>query len=101
MLRYNDLGKQITISTGQTILQGFSLMEMTYKGPEIYHTVQSGESHRLDIISYIHYDTPEYWWLLALHNNIKDSIFEVVPGKILLIPTDLHLALQSIYQITT
>ncbi len=42
---------------------------------------------RLDLISYHYYSTPEYWWIIALANNILDP-FNLVPGTILRIPSE-------------
>jgi len=42
---------------------------------------------RLDLISFQYYGTPNYWWLIALVNNILDIEAEVVVGAQLNIPS--------------
>ena len=51
-----------------------------------YHEVQKNEENRLDIISNKYYGTPEYFWMIALANDIVDP-FVVKPGDVLRIPS--------------
>lgn len=64
----------------------------------IRHTVSQHEEARLDYISYKYYGTVDFWWLLAITNQISDPILEVVSGMILAIPsiTDIEAFYQSI-----
>lgn len=50
-----------------------------------YHKVLKEEENRLDIISNKYYGTPEYYWVIALGNNLIDPMV-VRPGEILRIP---------------
>ena len=50
-----------------------------------YHKVLKEEENRLDIISNNYYGTPEYYWVIALGNNLIDPMV-VRPGEILRIP---------------
>ncbi len=43
--------------------------------------------NRLDLISFKHYNSFDYGWLIAEHNDIIDPIDEVVVGKVLRIPS--------------
>ena len=45
-----------------------------------------GYEHRPDLISDIFYDTPEYWWLILLHNNIDDPFEGLNVGDQIKIP---------------
>jgi hypothetical protein len=54
--------------------------DMTYVVENIY-------AHRLDLIASVFYKESRYAWFLAQYNNILDPFSEVVPGRILLIPT--------------
>ena len=51
-----------------------------------YHTVQSNEECRLDIISYNYYGNPLLWWVLAQANDIYDPLVKPKAGDILRIP---------------
>lgn len=50
-----------------------------------YHEVLKEEENRLDIISNKYYGTPDYYWVIALGNNLIDP-FIIKPGEILRIP---------------
>lgn len=80
-------------------MQGLSFYEMDYYGTESFHVVQSNEVGRLDLISYVNYDTPEHWWLIAVYNQIRDTIFGYKAGDTLRIPLNLTAAVSSIYKI--
>jgi len=41
---------------------------------------------RIDLISYIHYDTVDLWWLIAQVNDVIDPITELYMGRVLRIP---------------
>lgn len=42
---------------------------------------------RMDLISYIHYETVNLWWLIAHVNNIMDPITDLEAGMVLKIPS--------------
>lgn len=50
-----------------------------------YMTVSLREENRLDIISNDYYNTPNYWWVIALGNYIIDP-FTIPVGTYLRIP---------------
>jgi len=43
-------------------------------------------AHRPDLISNVFYDTPSYWWLLMLVNNITDPFEGFNAGDRILLP---------------
>ena len=45
-----------------------------------------GYEHRPDLISNIFYNTPEYWWLILLYNNIDDPFEGLNIGDQIKIP---------------
>jgi hypothetical protein len=45
-----------------------------------------GYEHRPDLISDIFYDTPEYWWVILLYNNIDDPFEGLNVGDQIKIP---------------
>lgn len=49
--------------------------------------VPAGFEHRPDLISEVFYNTPEYWWLLLVFNNITDPYEGLNVGDRILIPT--------------
>ena len=51
----------------------------------LYRVTMAGE-RRLDLISHLHYGTPELWWVIALVNDLMDPIAGVASGADLRIP---------------
>lgn len=91
--RYRDLGPEVTIA-GQAVKVGTVQLEYEYPGEELFHVVRPGDAYRLDLVSYMYYDTPELWYILALHNHLKHPVRDVVAGLVLKIPTNVALAKQ-------
>lgn len=56
------------------------------KDSDIYHVVTNEERDRLDIISNKFYQTPTFWWAIALANDLIDP-FNIEPGTTLRIPS--------------
>lgn len=50
-----------------------------------YFTVSIAEQGRLDIIANKYYNTPRFWWVIALANNIIDP-FDIPIDTVLRIP---------------
>ena len=72
-------------SVGSTVADAtISKLQSIYKYDVGY--VPAGYEHRPDLISDIFYETPEYWWLLLLFNNITDPFEEFNVGDRILIP---------------
>lgn len=51
-----------------------------------YHEVLKEEENRLDIISNKYYGTPDYFWIIAMGNNLIDPMI-IKEGEILRIPS--------------
>lgn len=68
-----------------------------YKIPEYSeekrYTVSNKFQNRLDIISLMFYKTPEFWWIIAIANDIIDPLTEIKEGTVLRIPD-----IMSLYQ---
>ena len=52
-----------------------------------YYTVPQYAEGRMDIVSFIHYETVAFWWLISYYNNIIDPVEELFTGRILKIPS--------------
>lgn len=50
------------------------------------HIVRSEEAGRLDLISYKYYGNTDYWWVIAIANDIYFP-FDVKVGDVLVIPS--------------
>lgn len=66
-----------------------ALIEKLQKNNFTYETgyVPEGYIHRPDAISNIFYNTPKYWWLLMLANNINDPFEGFYLNQKIIIPT--------------
>ena len=60
---------------------------------DIIYTVSKKTKNRLDIISTMYYKTPQYWWIIAIANDIIDPLTELKEGTTIRIPP-----LLSIYE---
>lgn len=67
-------------------LETYNDVKIKESSDDIYHVVTMQEEGRLDIISNNYYSTPNYWWAIALANNIIDP-FSIVSGNLLRIPS--------------
>jgi hypothetical protein len=41
---------------------------------------------RLDLVSYVNYGVPDFWWLIAQANDILDVFSDITAGQTLKIP---------------
>ena len=60
---------------------------------DIYITSQQGQ--RLDSLSLQYYKDSQYWWIIALANNLGKGSLSVIPGAQLRIPTNLQIILSD------
>lgn len=61
--------------------------------PIVDYVVRVGD--RLDAIAERRYGDPEYWWVLALANRIRDP-FGIRPGTVLRVPLDIRSVLDKV-----
>ena len=59
---------------------------MQFEGAHDIGYVIPGYEHRPDLISDVFYDTPEYWWLILMYNNIDDPFEGLNIGDQIKIP---------------
>lgn len=72
-------------NNGDTRTETTNSTQLKESNMDVYHEVQREEENRLDIISNKYFGTPEYYWLIALANDIVDP-FVVRVGDVLRIP---------------
>ena len=80
------------VTIDQTVTEGrrrFGLWQKPVLKMETYtwHVISPGEVGRLDLISYKTYGTVQYWWAIALANNVSNPLNDLVPGTALKLPT--------------
>ena len=69
----------------QFYLETFNQLFEWDEPDDFHHIVVKDETNRLDLISYRLYGSPEYWWAIALVNQIIDP-FIIPEGLVLTIP---------------
>ncbi len=68
-----------------------SLTKFEMRNPVSFHMVSASELMRPDLISYRHYRTVDYWWLVCLVNGIEDPLVDLQMGQKLVIPNVLDI----------
>lgn len=54
---------------------------------DLVYTIEEQFAGRIELISYAFYAEARYWWVIAQYNNILDPFSEIVPGRVLYIPS--------------
>lgn len=83
--RYKNLRTIQDETTGKIYHESWDQKFVDRSKNDQYFVVTLVEENRLDIISNYFYETPKYWWVIALANYIKDP-FDIPVGKQLRIP---------------
>lgn len=68
-------------------LEWWERFEFPRDPSDIVYTVENFYEGRLDYIAYVFYSEPRYWWVIGMYNNILDPAAEILPGRVLLIPS--------------
>lgn len=63
-----------------------SLSGFTMKYKPTYYRVTSADLMRPDMISYKAYGTVDFWWIIAVVNNIDDCFNDMAVGDLFKIP---------------
>ena len=82
--RYKNL-RTLQDETGKIYHETWFQKFINKSNADEYFIVTKIEEDRLDIISYKYYNTPKYWWVIAMANDIIDPLC-VRRGTILRIP---------------
>lgn len=88
--RYTILRTLYQEEDKKTIHENWNQKFVDYTENDQYYTVTLDEVNRLDIIANYFYNTPRYWWVIALANYIIDP-FDIPVGTRLRIPPILAL----------
>lgn len=84
--RYQILRTIINTDDNSKYLETFNQKEIPESPDDAYHIVSQSEVNRLDIISNKYYQSPTYWWAIALANGFIDP-FIVNEGEMIRIPS--------------
>lgn len=84
--RYRTCPVYADEETHEYVLGTREIKEIPSSTQDAYHTVNSYEAYRLDLIAYHYYGNALLWWVIAQANGIRDVFNDVVPGMVLRIP---------------
>lgn len=82
--RYQVL--RVIEETPSTYLETYNQVKIPVSPDDSYHVVSQAEVGRLDMIANDYYGIPEYWWIIAIANNMVDP-FLVNEGVMLRVPS--------------
>lgn len=68
-----------------------SLSEFAMDYPVSYYRVNGIDLMRPGLISYRHYGTVHFWWIIMLVNGIDNPLTDIEVGQILKIPSKLDI----------
>lgn len=68
-----------------------SLSEFTMQYPPMYYRINGIDLMRPFLISYKHYGTVNFWWIIMLVNNINNPLVDLEVGQTLKIPSKLDI----------
>lgn len=83
--RYQGLRRIQVNDTDKVIHETWVQKFIDQTSQDSFVTITIENENRLDIISYEYYETPRFWWVIALANNIIDP-FDIPVGTTLRIP---------------
>ena len=63
-----------------------NLSRFTSKRSPGYHRVAAIDEQRPDLISFRNFESPVYWWMICLNNNIDHPLFHIDMNDVLNIP---------------
>jgi nucleoid-associated protein YgaU len=84
--RYNKI--LTTNETKKQYLESTIYPKIKATDDDIY--VISSSSDRLDLLAYQYYGDKNYWWIIAVANNLNDATFHIEPGVQLRIPGNIQ-----------
>jgi hypothetical protein len=87
MARYTYAETLVTKETKKRYLESVIYPKIPLSDEDFYIITQSTD--RLDLLSNQYYGDAQYWWVIAVANNINDGTLYVDAGKQIRIPADL------------
>lgn len=83
--RYKNLRTLYDANRKVIVHENWNKTSIMVSSRDKYYTVDMVTENRLDIIANSYYNSPRYWWVIALANDINDP-FDVPKGVTLRIP---------------
>lgn len=83
--RYKSLRTLYNEDRKVIVHENWNKVSIPRSSQDKYYTVEMVSENRLDMIASSYYNSPRYWWVIALANDIDDP-FDVPKGTLLRIP---------------
>ena len=83
--RYKNLRTLYNEDRKVIVHENWNKVSIPRSSQDKYYTVEMVSENRLDMIASSYYNSPRYWWVIALANDIDDP-FDVPKGTLLRIP---------------
>ena len=83
--RYKNLRTLYNEDRKVIVHENWNKVSIPRSSQDKYYTVEMVSENRLDMIASSYYNSPRYWWVIALANGIDDP-FDVPKGTLLRIP---------------
>jgi hypothetical protein len=80
------LKSQVYEMGSEKFFETWDIVDIPFLPGDIYHKIEAGEVGRWDILSYNHYHTVLYWWVICLANNITNPLVIIPAGDTVRIP---------------
>ena len=96
-MRYTNTDTK-KLDSGKSASETTLLSRCKERPTDIYLVIV--ERTRLDHLSFKFYDNPNYWWIIALANNIKGTMY-VQPGTKIRIPENINEAMTDHNKLNT
>ena len=97
MARYTYAETLTQKETKKRYLESVIYPKIAISDEDIYIITQSTD--RLDLLSNQYYGSPQYWWVIAVANNINDASLYITEGRQIRIPADLPKILNDLERI--
>ena len=91
--RYKDLRTIKNKDDNRLIHETMFKYKIVESDEDIIYTITDKTKNRLDVIASMYYRNPQYWWIIAIANDIIDPLTELKIGTTIRIPP-----LLSIYE---
>ena len=88
-MRYSNTNTK-KLDSGKTASETTLLSKFKERPTDVYLVIV--ERTRLDHLSHKFYDNPSYWWIIALSNDIKGTMY-VQPGTKIRLPANINEAM--------
>ena len=92
---YNKYSRYVTSGVSETannFIEWWERTIFTRDPSDIVYTIENFYSGRMDLIATAFYNEPRYASFLCQYNNIIDPLTEIIPGRIILIPSQARIS---------